>query len=177
MEQQQLNIDFKLWEDLIKELKLRGRGMRESGAFLLGPLSEREITRYICYDDLDPHALDSGIIVFDSKGFTPLWKFCKDNQLKVYADVHTHPDGWTGQSGVDKDNPMIVQSGHIALIIPRYSQVPLQGLEGVGAYIYLGSKKWKTFDAAENIINIKIEKHGIIRKYLQQIINRFNRKK
>lgn len=178
MEQLQLAIAFEIWENLIKDLKGRGAGIRESGAFLLGSLKKREITHYICYDELDPHALDSGIIIFDSSGFTPLWKFCKDNNLKVYADVHTHPDSWTGQSGVDKDNPMIVQAGHIALIIPHYAQTELQVLEGVSAYEYLGAKKWKSFAAAANVINIiKLKKDGFFRRYFQQIINCFNRKK
>lgn len=177
MEQLKLDIAFKLWWDLIRDLKARGASVRESGAFLLGPLIEREITHYICYDDLDPHALDSGIIVFDSSGFTQLWKYCKENKLKVYADIHTHPDSWTGQSGVDKDNPMIVQAGHVALIAPHYAQKDLMSLEGVGAYEYLGSKKWRTFATAATVINIKNTKHGIFRRYLQQIINCFNRKK
>jgi hypothetical protein len=60
-----LTIPTKIWEEMIIELKLRGGGKRESGAFLLGPVGGKAITEYICYDDLDPHSLDTGIIEFE----------------------------------------------------------------------------------------------------------------
>jgi hypothetical protein len=38
----------------------------------------------------------------------------------VVADVHTHPGGY-GQSGVDQANPMIPETGHLALIVPNFA--------------------------------------------------------
>jgi len=172
-----LGMEVSLWRELIMELKKRGRNTRESGAFLLGPAEDNVINRFICYDELDPHALQNGIINFSGNGFIPLWKICQEQQLKVKADVHTHPDSWTGQSGTDKDNPMILQAGYIALIVPHYAGVKRQLLNGVGAYEYLGSRRWHAFPAAENIIHLKTKKNGFYRKYIQPIIARFNRKK
>lgn len=172
-----LEMEVSLYHELITELKRRGRGTRESGAFLLGPTEDHVINKFICYDELDPNALQNGIINFNSNGFLPLWKICEEQQLKVKADVHTHPDSWTGQSGTDKNNPMILQAGHIALIVPHYAGDSGQLLKGVGAFEYLGNKRWHSFSAAENIINLKTKKHGFYRRYIQPIITRFNRKR
>ena len=141
-----LSISETLWKKLIKELKLRGKGIRESGAFLLGNSTERKITEFICYDDLDPHSLDSGIIVFEGDGYLPLCKICREKELQVLADVHTHPGNWTGQSGADKKHPMIAQAGHLALIVPYSANKRGQLLRNVGIHEYLGDKKWKTWD-------------------------------
>src|SRR5687767_9176431 len=99
-----------IWHACLRELALRGGGYRESGAFLLGVERQaavrprREIRRFVCYDDLDPCSLDSGIIDFDGVGYNPLWALCRSTGLKVVADVHTHP-GPAFQSHSDKRNP------------------------------------------------------------------------
>jgi len=163
---------------MIADLKARGRGKRESGAFLLGPLEGKTITEYICYDDLDPRSLDTGIIEFDHIGFSKLWPYCVKKQIRVYADVHTHPGGGTRQSGLDIDNPMIVEKGHIAFIVPNYAQNNRQHLQGVGVYEYLGSKKWATQTVSPNFINLfKETPYGTISRYCKQIIAYFSGKR
>ena len=152
-----LELPASLWRELICELKKKGMGERESGAFLLGTLESAKVTKFICYDDLDPHTFDSGIIVFESYGFAPLWKYCRENKMKVLADVHTHPGSWTGQSTLDKTNPMIVQKGPIAMIVPNYAKRWKQSLKGVGVYQYLGDHEWETIQ--DNHKNIKILKN------------------
>lgn len=151
MQTVKLSIPLPLWKKLIRELKKRGKGKRETGAFLLGPKESNAITEFICYDDLDPHAFDSGIIVFNGDGFIPLWKHCNKNGLKVLADVHTHPSRWTEQSGSDKKHPMIAQAGHIALIVPNYATGWRQRLNGVGVHEFLGNRQWKTWNNKEII--------------------------
>lgn len=146
-----------LWKKLIKELKARGKGIRESGAFLLGDATKVMVTEFICYDDLDPHSLDSGIIVFEGDGYIPLWKICKEKGVHVLADVHTHPGSWTGQSGADKKHPMIAQAGHIALIVPNLAAKRGQLIKGVGIHEYLGDKQWKSWETTSG-------KFGIIDK-------------
>ena len=84
--------------------KLRERGRhasRESGAFLLGYRSQGRvrIVDFILYDDLDPHALDTGIVHFDGRYFGALWDICK--RRGMIADVHVHPTG-SNQSGSDR---------------------------------------------------------------------------
>lgn len=138
------SISYTIWRALIKQLRLRGQGRRESGAFLLGKVGQDKITTFILYDDLDPHCLDEGIVVFDGQGFMALWKICETRKLCVIADVHTHSGTWTGQSDLDKRNPMIGTKGHLALILPNYAKNHFMNLQGIGIYEYLGAHKWRT---------------------------------
>ncbi len=155
-----LEISQTIWTRLIQQLKIRGKGVRETGAFLLGPTDKNIITNFICYNDLDPTAFDSGIIIFNGEGYVPLWNFCRENNLRVWADVHTHPGTWTGQSPSDKDHPMTVQKGHIAFIVPNFAKSKKQLLNGVGIYEYLGDRKWKTWADDSGTIKFVAEKNG-----------------
>ena len=140
----ELSCSWFLWRRLKTKLRERGhRYRRESGAFLLG-LREGDSARivdFVLYDDLDPHALDSGIVRFDGRYFSNLWAICKSRGLTVVADVHVHPGG-SGQSDSDRDHPMISQAGHIALILPRFA-AGAQSRCDIGIYRYLGGKKWE----------------------------------
>ena len=92
MKPQPLKISHALWQHLLDDLRQRGAGERESGAFMLAKSGSREITTIICYDELDPAALESGIITFHAVGFVKLWDHCQRNGLSVVADVHTSSD-------------------------------------------------------------------------------------
>ena len=162
-----LEIPQDLWGSIILNLRKRGQGIKESGAFLLGPIDSKRVQAYICYDDLDSHSLDTGIIIFDSTGFTRPWDFCRANHMTVLADVHTHPGSGTSQSTTDKNNPMIVQKGHIALIVPHFAKGNQKDLCGVGMYQYLGDFKWNTI--RNNAKGLKALKKWIAQK-LQKII-------
>lgn len=151
-----MDIPLSLWRSLIISIRSRGRGIRESGAFLLGAIGGERITRFIPYDDLDPHCLDEGIIVFDGRYFVALWKICEEEKLQVLADVHTHSGIWTGQSKLDKTNPMISMEGHLALILPNYAQNHFLDFRGIGIYEYLGDNKWTTWPLVAGKIKWKI---------------------
>lgn len=143
MRPDRLTICLLLWTRLVRQLRHRGRGERESGAFLLAKVGSERVSHFICYDDLDPESLDSGIIIFRGSGFVPLWKYCQQEGMMVVADVHTHPSSWTGQSESDQSHPMVGQKGHVALIVPNYAQGNLFNLHGVGVYEYAGNHKWQ----------------------------------
>lgn len=134
-----------VWRQGVLELKRRGRGERESGAFLLGHLSEgeRRILRFAFYDDLDPHCLDKGYVNFNGQYFGKLWAICRQLDLVVVADVHTHP-GIARQSQVDQQNPMIAQAGHVAILVPDFAQRP-ERTDKLGVYEYLGQYRWKEY--------------------------------
>lgn len=137
-----LSCSAKLWRSGLLELRRRGRGQHESGAFLLGLDNghRRIISRFVYYDDLDPHCLDLGIVVFDGAGYGPLWRLCRETGLSVVADIHTH-GGQARQSLDDRDNPMIAIPGHVALIVPGFAQRwgPVTEL---GIYEYQGEHRW-----------------------------------
>lgn len=131
-----------LWIALLEDLRRRGGGEREAGAFLLGRRrvdGSRSIEAYIPYDEVDPRAL-RGIIVFDGSLMDRVWERCAALGLGVVADVHTHPGGY-GQSDVDQANPMIPQAGHLALIVPNYADRGY-GPGEIGQYEFRGKAGW-----------------------------------
>jgi proteasome lid subunit RPN8/RPN11 len=138
-----------LWRDGLAELQRRGRGERESGAFLLGHRAmvrdrdRRRVAHFAYYDDLDPHCLDTGIVVFDGAGYGPLWALCRETGFTVVADVHTHP-GVARQSHADRRNPMIAKAGHVAVIVPDYAQGEGRR-ERLGVYKYEGAHGWRDY--------------------------------
>jgi proteasome lid subunit RPN8/RPN11 len=151
-----LKIPALLWRRLLAELRKRGGGHRESGAFLLGRPGGRRVTRFLCYDDLDETALETGIIMVHATGFVRLWEICEREKLRVFADVHSHPSAWTGQSESDRMHPMIAQAGHLALILPNFAKRNRRTLGGAAVYEYLGNHQWKTWPAKSGPIKITL---------------------
>ncbi len=140
-----LSFPIALWRQCLRELKIRGEGYHESGAFLLGHRAGTRgtISRVVYYDDLDPHALDSGIVVLDGGCYGPLWKLCRETGLDVIGDVHTHL-GEPRQSQTDRKNPMVGMPGHIAIIVPGLAVHPVTARH-VGVYEYLGEHRWQEY--------------------------------
>ncbi len=140
-----LEVPAPMWKALIDDLRQRGFGKRESGAFLLGTMDGdiRRVQAWVPYDVLDANALTAGYVRLDTSAFTRLWAICAEKHLTVVADVHTHPEG-PGQSRSDRANPMISQAGHIALIVPKFARGRVAPRD-VSVNIYLGSKQWASF--------------------------------
>jgi proteasome lid subunit RPN8/RPN11 len=133
-----------LWRRVILQLRARGAGERECGAFLLGPIgAQARISTFVCYDDLDPDAYQGGGIAFHAVGNGRLWQHCREHQLQVLADVHSHPGAWVGQSDIDQRNPMIPIVGHTAIIVPHFAHTSWWSLKAVGIYEYLGNFNWR----------------------------------
>ena len=137
-----LRLPWPFWWRLLRELRRRGGGVRESGAFLLGRRSGRASTarEFIPYDDVDPDALSTGIVRLSGHAMNAVWERCDRAGLEVLADVHTHP-GEAGQSSSDRDYPMVATQSHVALIIPHFARRALD-LAGVGHYRYRGARRW-----------------------------------
>lgn len=132
----------RVWDELLMELDRRGGRRHEAGAFLLGTISghRRQIVDVVFYDDLDAAAYSSGVCVLHGDAFSRLWGICRQRDLTVVADVHTHPEG-AGQSKSDKTNPMVARAGHVAFIVPNFSRPPLSMSE-LGIYQYRGDHQW-----------------------------------
>jgi proteasome lid subunit RPN8/RPN11 len=140
-----IRIPILFWARLIFDLRRRGKGRSESGAFLLGARNgdAGRVTRYICYDDLDPRAHQFGAITFHATGQAALWSFCRDHNVEILADVHTHPGPHVQQSGIDQKNPMVPMAGHTAIIVPNFAYTPCWSLRAVGVHEYLGGFRWR----------------------------------
>lgn len=140
-----LEVPTPLWKALIDDLRQRGFGKRESGAFLLGTMDGdvRRVQAWVPYDELNANALSAGYVRLNTSAFTRLWAICADTCRTVVADVHTHPGG-PHQSRSDRANPMISQAGHFALIVPKFARGHVAPHD-VSVNIYLGSKQWASF--------------------------------
>ncbi len=142
------------WRAMVAELGRRGRGERESGAFLLGERDgdRRTVTRVVYLDDLDPNCLTGGIS-FDGLAYSKLWDICDAEKRIVIGDVHTHPRRWVGQSDLDAANPMLAQEGHVALIVPDYATRSIVAEEvGVSRYDGVGWQSWTGGEAARRLV-------------------------
>jgi proteasome lid subunit RPN8/RPN11 len=130
-----------LWLKALAVLRERGGGHRESGGFLLGRRVDgvKTIESFLPYDDVDPLAL-RGAILFDGSKMDVVWDLCRLKGLEVVADVHTHP-GDVGQSQTDRDNPMIPEVGHVAIIVPNFADRTYLPGE-IGIYEYRGRRQW-----------------------------------
>jgi hypothetical protein len=101
----------------------------------------RRIEDFVYYDDIDPQALSTGIVVIDGRRLGDLWAYCRKTGREVIADVHVHPGGF-GQSASDKANPIMAEIGHIAIILPHFAaRATMPG--AIGVYQYLGARHWR----------------------------------
>ncbi|MBL4929506.1 Mov34/MPN/PAD-1 family protein [Fuscibacter oryzae] len=137
-----LSMPHAMWRVMLAELRRRGGGKTEAGAFLLGRAegNRRKATSIIYYDQLDPAAYSSGVCVLHGDAFAKLWAYCRDHELTVVADVHTHR-GAAHQSGSDRKNPMVAREGHIAIIVPDFAAEPVEQ-NALGIFEYRGSHMW-----------------------------------
>jgi len=105
------------------ELHERGRGMHESGCFVLGTVAgnKRWATECVYYDDVDGDAYASGVCILHGDAFSRLWEICRSKELAVLADIHTHA-GAAFQSEADRMNPMIARAGHLAIIVAGFAK-------------------------------------------------------
>lgn len=145
-----------VWTALIADLRKRGHGCRESGAFLLGGISNgtKVVQAWLPYDKLDPSSLNYEYIRLCSEAFPKLWGICEQRHMQVVGDVHTHPRG-PGQSPSDRANPMIGLAGHMALIIPRFALGNVTPVD-VTVNVYLGSKRWESYFGQQAAALIKV---------------------
>jgi proteasome lid subunit RPN8/RPN11 len=142
------------WESMTTELGRRGRGSRESGAFLLGDRGRdrRTVTRVVYFDDLDSTCL-TGDIQLEGLAYSKLWDICDAEKRLVIGDVHTHPGSRVQQSSVDAANPMIAQDGHVALILPDLAMHQINAREvGIHRYDGHGWQTWSGKDAARRLL-------------------------
>jgi proteasome lid subunit RPN8/RPN11 len=153
-----IRLPLVLWRRLILQLRRQSAAVRESGSFLLG--SQRgasgQVTHFICYDALDPHAYQGGAIAFHAAGYAALWQYCRQHRLEVLADVHAHPGANVRQSPIDRENPMVPVIGHTAVIVPNFARTAWWTMRSAGVYEYLGDFKWRSHPTSEKCQRIKL---------------------
>lgn len=144
-----LEAPAELWATLIQHLSQQGKGVCESGAFLLGHKIDgsRAVTRVLPYEQLQADALHDDYVALTAASFAKLWAVCRQEGLSVVADVHTHRFG-AGQSRSDRANPMVAIAGHVAFIVPRFARGTLR-LQDIGTYVYQGNHQWAAYSGTE----------------------------
>lgn len=152
----ELHLSAHRWVDLIGTLHEKTEGTHESGAFLLGSIDRhrRHVRQVVYYDDLDPHAYDSGVVIMHAASFGPLWTRCRETGLQVVADVHVH-GGSAHQSRSDREHPMIAQRRHLAIILPDMARAPLEPCR-IGVYEYRGRHQWRDLGHGRIARHLKI---------------------
>ena len=138
------------WRAGVTELARRTLGgRRESGAYLLGvelPGGGKRILEFVYYDDIDPQALEAGIVTIRQTALPRLWAHCRARGYGVVADIHVHP-GSCQQSSSDQANPVMPRAGHLAMILPDFAQGRTEP-GGIGLYEFLGAGRWADHSAA-----------------------------
>lgn len=137
-----------VWKGLMADLHRRGGDRRESGAFLLGQVTQdaKIVSEWVSYEDLDPASRKHAIIRLDTCAFPRLWQVCADREVQVLADIHTHP-GRPIQSRSDRAYPMLALTGHIALIAPRFARGTVKPSD-VSFNVYAGGGRWNSYYGA-----------------------------
>lgn len=138
-----LEVPAKLYEQLIQDLASSGRGVRESGAFLLGTIDSRirKVSSYLMYETIAPgSSCEHDYVALTGQEMAAAWDHCYRVGLEVVADVHTHPLG-PAQSISDRAHPMVSVAGHVALIVPQFAmQGPTPA--DLGVHIFHGDSRW-----------------------------------
>lgn len=133
-----------LWTEIVSELHKRTSCSRESGAYLLGRrnwLGALRILHPVYYDDIDPACFEHGYVLLNGAQLGKLWRICRERNMDVVADVHVHPGGYS-QSESDQQNPMMANSGHIALILPHFARGNCPPGQ-IGIYEHIGARRWR----------------------------------
>ena len=140
-----LELPAATWTALMLDLRRRGDGCRETGAFLLGRegATARTVGSWLPYDDLDPEASAYDYIRLRTEAFSALWSFCARTGAEVVGDIHTHPLGPT-QSPSDRANPMVAIAGHVAIIVPRFAMGDVTPAD-VSVNVYRGDRRWSSY--------------------------------
>jgi hypothetical protein len=85
------------------------------------------------------------VVTIPQTALPRLWALCRERGYEVVADVHVHPQG-CGQSSSDMANPVMPCAGHIAMILPNFTQdQPEPG--DIGIYEFLGAGRWADHSA------------------------------
>lgn len=154
-EEHQISISRWRWLGLMAQLERRGRGARESGAFLLARTdrASRRVAASVFFDDVDPGSLN-GAISISGEAFGRLWEICERRGMRVIADVHTHPGAGVHQSTTDAANPMIARAGHVGIIVPHFAKHSPKP-RSVGFHIYQGDRTWKSHFCGQAAVLLK----------------------
>ncbi len=62
-----------------------------------------------------------------------LYERLRDQNLRLVALIHTHPEEWVGLSAVDEENQISSRIGFWSLVVPHYGREPWH-LDEIGVH-------------------------------------------
>ena len=89
-----IRLPILLWARVVRDLRQRGAGVRETGAFLLGRLDTENprVTSPIFVMMMSiPTPISSVPSLSMPPGCAALWQHCREQKVQLLIDVHTHP--------------------------------------------------------------------------------------
>jgi len=146
-----------IYDALITDLARSGRGVKESGAFLLGHTGPagRVVSDYLMYDLVAPDSSQKyAYVVLTGEEMARAWQHCYATGLEVVGDVHTHPMG-PMQSDTDRAHPIVAVPGHVALIVPHFALRDPEPVD-LGVHVFEGTNDWRSlfYQAAQDAIRL-----------------------
>lgn len=143
-------VSTKLWLDTWLGLRQRGGGRVESAAVWGGRRDVLgEVVEGVYFlDDLPGGLQRSAFHRVSSRATAELFSDLQRDRRLIVADIHTHPTGWVGLSGLDQANPIEFRNGLYALVLPSYG-IPSPSLAIAGVHEYLGKGKWRELSQSQ----------------------------
>lgn len=143
-------VSKELWLETWEGLRLRGEGLREA-ACVWGGTREATVDRATSVtflDDLPGVRAGARYHRLTRVTIAALFEVLTRNGDMIVADIHTHPERWTGLSRTDAASPIEFRPGLPAMVIPHFATVA-PTLAGLGLHEYIGDGRWRELDPGE----------------------------
>lgn len=122
-------------------LRAGGRYYREEVAFMIGHVEDS--TGYVTNAILPT---TYGSAVFCSLSLDVAWachRIAKEIGQIILAQIHTHPGGWCGHSGIDSHGSVCESPGFLSFVVPHFAYFGLDLLFSGGACIHELTNKFE----------------------------------
>ncbi len=112
-----LIVGERLLEQSLTTLRLCGEGSRECMLFWLAACDGCEQVVEVAHL---PHAATHGSCEIDGRALNGLWRRLATEDLRIVAQVHTHP-GAAFHSRTDDQFPVLPRVGLLSLVVPNFA--------------------------------------------------------
>ncbi len=113
-----------------------------------------------------------GFVRVGSDTTAEMGRWLRVQRLVGLAQVHTHPEGWTGHSRTDDDFPIASSHGFLSLVWPHFAQLPVRDIGELGVHRLMHGR-WHhlTQSDSEALIEI-VESERICSAQPEEVIKR-----
>lgn len=120
-----------------------GAGRHECVAYWLAPRASRTVA-----ESRHPrHTASATGYEVDGAWLTELFLELGRQGSRVVAQLHTHPGGWVGHSGIDDGFAVLPILGLVSIVVPRFAADGIQP-SGCGVFVLTDAGTWRADPAA-----------------------------